>query len=163
MGKLDLNMSNLHEIDCGNVIIKGKDSSWCVIDQDGNTIVPFGKYAWIDKFIRGYARVKSFYADPTKELWGIIDTTGRLVIKTRYQEIWRFKEEYDSVRVKIDGLYKNLPFKLLDEIKRKKELKEENDYFYHRSIARYRDDYYSYEDSYLDALDGEIEAYWNID
>lgn len=48
------------EIKCGNVIVRRNEHyQWGVIDLDGNIIVPYGKYAWIDGFDHGLARVRS--------------------------------------------------------------------------------------------------------
>lgn len=41
-------------------VICNDKHQYAVIDGQGNTIVPFGTYGWIENFNRGYARVKSF-------------------------------------------------------------------------------------------------------
>ena len=41
-------------------VICNDKHQYAVIDGQGNTIVPFGTYEWIENFNRGYARVKSF-------------------------------------------------------------------------------------------------------
>lgn len=38
-------------------VVQDLDYRWGVIDFDGNIIVPFGKYAWIDGFQNGLAKV----------------------------------------------------------------------------------------------------------
>ena len=44
----------------GNVIVaQREDYQWGVLDLKGNTIVPFGKYGWIDGFEQGLARVRT--------------------------------------------------------------------------------------------------------
>ena len=44
----------------GNVIVaQGLDYLWGVLDHEGNEIVPFGKYGWIDGFDQGLARVRT--------------------------------------------------------------------------------------------------------
>lgn len=44
----------------GNVIVAQRsDYLWGVLDHDGNEIVPFGKYGWIDGFDSGLARVRT--------------------------------------------------------------------------------------------------------
>ena len=44
----------------GNVsVVQNSIYQWGVIDREGNTIVPFGKYEWIDGFDSGLARVRS--------------------------------------------------------------------------------------------------------
>ena len=44
-------------------VICNDKHQYAVIDGQGNTIVPFGTYEWIENFNRGYARVKSFRGD----------------------------------------------------------------------------------------------------
>lgn len=44
----------------GNVIVaQSIDYQWGVLDLEGNVIVPFGKYGWIDGFESGLARVRT--------------------------------------------------------------------------------------------------------
>ena len=44
----------------GNVIVAQRsDYLWGVLDHEGNEIVPFGKYGWIDGFDQGLARVRT--------------------------------------------------------------------------------------------------------
>lgn len=44
----------------GNVIVvQRSDYLWGVLNHDGNEIVPFGKYGWIDGFDQGLARVRT--------------------------------------------------------------------------------------------------------
>ena len=51
-------MENKRENKYDNVIVfETKDYEWGVKDLDGNEIVPVGKYAWIDGFDHGLARV----------------------------------------------------------------------------------------------------------
>ena len=51
---------NKKEIKYGNVtVIQNSKNEWGVIDIDGQEIVPFGKYAWIDGFESGLARVRT--------------------------------------------------------------------------------------------------------
>lgn len=52
-------MANTSEQIYGNVkVIRNGSNKWGVTDLEGNVIVPFGKYAWIDGFERGLARVR---------------------------------------------------------------------------------------------------------
>lgn len=41
------------------IVVQHPDYKWGVINTDGNIIVPFGKYGWIDGFDSGLARVRS--------------------------------------------------------------------------------------------------------
>ena len=44
----------------GKVIVaQSTDYKWGVLDLEGNEIVPFGKYGWIDGFYQGLARVRT--------------------------------------------------------------------------------------------------------
>lgn len=48
------------ETNYGNVtVIKNANDEWSVVDNNGKVIVPFGKYAWIDGFKFGLARVRT--------------------------------------------------------------------------------------------------------
>ena len=52
-------MANTSEQIYGNVkVVRNGSYKWGVTDFDDNVIVPFGKYAWIDGFERGLARVR---------------------------------------------------------------------------------------------------------
>lgn len=51
---------NKKETKYGNVtVIKNANDEWSVVDNNGKVIVPFGKYAWIDGFEFGLARVRT--------------------------------------------------------------------------------------------------------
>ena len=39
--------------------VQNKEYKWGVVDENDNVIVPFGKYAWIDGFQNGLAKVIS--------------------------------------------------------------------------------------------------------
>ena len=39
------------------IVVQDKDYKWGAVDEDGNVIIPFGKYAWIDGFQNGLAKV----------------------------------------------------------------------------------------------------------
>ena len=44
----------------GNVkVVRGDNNEWAVVDLQDKIIVPFGKYAWIDGFDQGLARVRT--------------------------------------------------------------------------------------------------------
>lgn len=81
---------------------------WGVIDSNGNTIVPFGKYAWIDGFQNGFAKVIShedtsspnivaILSDDPNEFFnfrkiakqGIINESGEEVLPLEYN-VWKF-------------------------------------------------------------------------
>ena len=78
-------MRNIVEKNYGNVtVIERSDYKWGVVDCDGNEIVPFGKYNWIDGFDQGLARVKigtqSSNLVPNDNKWGIINEQGEEVV-----------------------------------------------------------------------------------
>ena len=44
----------------GNVsVVQNNKREFAVIDNNGNEVVPFGKYKWIDRFDSGLCRVHS--------------------------------------------------------------------------------------------------------
>ena len=61
--------------------VQKKNGGYAVIDLNGNEIVPYGKYDYIDGFNRGFARVKIGRATNgstnSGNKWGVIDVTGR--------------------------------------------------------------------------------------
>lgn len=70
-------------------VVQNRNYEWGVIDDDGNVIVPFGKYKWIDGFQNGFAKVIG-HADTTDPGYrGTINfTTGEIDhIKTTAQGI----------------------------------------------------------------------------
>lgn len=75
-------MSNRLEMTFGSVtVVRREDLQWGVVDNSGKEIVPFGKYAWIDKFEKGLCRVRSggktLY---TKNISGIWTEQGSLIL-----------------------------------------------------------------------------------
>ena len=38
-------------------VVQNSDYKWGAIDEQGNVVIPFGKYAWIDGFQNGLAKV----------------------------------------------------------------------------------------------------------
>lgn len=84
-------------------VVERQDGQYAVIDLEGNEIVPFGKYAWIDGFDHGLARVRIGHSQNTthvfgpdgKEVplwrkWGIINKQGIEVLPVIYDNIWNF-------------------------------------------------------------------------
>ena len=100
-------MIHLNENTIGEVNVLMDDMyQWGVIDNNGNIIVPFGKYDWIDCFDQGLARVNirmpqegNRYA--TVKKWGIINERGEEVLPLIYDEIWNFygKNRYSTKAV----------------------------------------------------------------
>ena len=93
------------------MVVQRSDYKWGVTDLEGNIIVPFGKYDWIDGFDQGLARVKigrvSSNQVNNSNKWGIINEEGEEVLPVEYDEIWKFigKNRYSTKVVK-DGVKK---------------------------------------------------------
>lgn len=85
----------------GNVtVVENSKHQWAVIDNEGNFIVPFGKYGWIDGFDSGLARVRT-----NKNPGRINNITGIILnINDEHPVVIQGKEEikkyYDNERVK---------------------------------------------------------------
>ena len=157
-----------------------------VTDNDGNVIVPFGKYAWISGFDHGLARVKSIFGIARVNLetgavenpkWGIIDMDGNEVLPVKYDEIWNFQGKgRSSTRVIKDG--ENFDFDL-DALELRKrtpirhrrytgwsgyDREEEYGSHYGKYAGSYAQDVMGYSDDVIDdAFEGDPDAYWNID
>ncbi|MBO4603182.1 MAG: WG repeat-containing protein [Salinivirgaceae bacterium] len=87
----------------GSVFVE-KRTGYGVVDFNGNIIVPFGKYDWIDAFWRGLARVKIGQGVGTGYIpgnkWGIINAKGEEVVPVEYDEIWNFfGKDYPTIRL----------------------------------------------------------------
>ncbi len=68
--------------------IQHMDSQYEVISVDGKVIVPKGTYSWIDTFDGGLTRV--YIGGCENKKWGIIDSTGNIVLPLHYSNIWNF-------------------------------------------------------------------------
>ena len=96
--------------------VQNKNREYGVIDLNGNTIVPFGKYDYIDGFDKGFARVKigkqtNGQIDSNCK-WGIINKHGEEVLPAEYDDIWNFYgKSYDSIKVFRGGILKYVCFK----------------------------------------------------
>lgn len=168
------------------ITLRSIDKGYAVIDNLGNTIVPFGKYNYIDGFQSGYARIKSgggvngLHDD--NSLWGIIDENGNEVLAPKYKNIRRFYKVIGSYAI-IEGFEDNYEFHLMDgSLKHDGAYKEEqlqyqkelDDYIYLKRCQEeetyeeyngsYAQDVMGYSDQVInDAFDGDPDAYWNID
>ena len=71
-----------------------KNGSYAVINKNGNIIVPYGKYQYIDGFDKGLARVNVYGNGEGLEKfmykWGLINENGDEVLPPIYDEIWNF-------------------------------------------------------------------------
>lgn len=169
--------------DC--IVLRSNKLGYAVIDSTGNFVVPFGKYNYIDGYDNGYARVKlgknTNGLRETDALWGIIDENGKEVLKPIYKNIGIFYDKtllYTRVESE-NGIFEfhlsegELKYYGYQRDKDAELEKELNDY---ESLKNYRESTYKeYNGSYAqdvmgvsdqdinDALDGDPEAYWNID
>lgn len=159
-----------------------------VTDNDGNIIVPFGKYAWISGFDHGLARVKSIFGIAQINLetsvvenpkWGIIDMDGNEVLPVEYDEVWNFQgKERSSTRVIKDG--QNFDFDLNGLVLRENtprshqamsymewsgyDREEKYGSHYGKYAGSYAQDVMGYSDDVIDdVFEGDPDAYWNID
>ena len=70
---------------------------YAVINQEGNLIVDFGKYDYIDYFVHGLSRVKK------GNKWGIINKYGYEFLSPKFDEIWKLKDEMSTTKVIFQG------------------------------------------------------------
>lgn len=134
--------------------IRSAQKGYAVYGFEGECIVPFGKYDYIDGFDNGYARIKigsngALHKDGDK--WGIIDENGTEILKPEYSRIDKFYlkdvrfcqvekdgkiEEFHLMegKLKYDGAY---------EYELRQLQKEEEDY---RSLQIYRESQESCDD-----------------
>ena len=172
-------MVNRSEKTYNNVmVIQRSDYKWGVTDLEGNIIVPFGKYDWIDGFDQGLARVKigrvSSNQVNNSNKWGIINEEGEEVLPVEYDEIWKFigKNRYSTKVVK-DGVKKdvylhtlnpNLPIRGLDFHAIPQDDYDNYGTHYGEFAGSYAQDVMGYSDDVInDAFEGDPDAYWNID
>lgn len=168
------------------IVAQRSDYKWGICDLDGNVIVPFGKYDWIDGFEHGLARVKIGHESNTKanntNKWGIINTEGVEMLPVVYDNIWNFLgKKLFSTRVEKDDNVKYINFHELNpslavfscckEKEDNVEYVEDNgidEIIYGQSFGQYAgtdaQDYAGFSDNVIDdAFEGDPDAYWNID
>lgn len=148
--------------------------NYYVVDNNGNYIIPPGKYDYIDGFRYGYARVmrKNQYLESPKDSGyrcGIIDTHDNIILPIEYTHI----DDFFSCRttclsiceggLDCDKLWQNSLYFYKFDILTKEKTREGDCYYgcYHDYTKESPD--YSDEYSIWDALDGEAEAAGNID
>lgn len=107
-----------------DVVIAIKEGKYYgVLDVEGNIVVPFEKYDTIDYFINGRAHVQHSSDEETGEndFDGFIDTTGKVVLKTKNQP-WEFDygEESFSENLGIVEFFKRNPDSISDWDERQK-------------------------------------------
>ena len=62
-----------------------KQGAYSLINIQGEEIVPYGEYQYIDGLDHGYARIRT-----TNNLWGLIDEKGKTVLSPIHNTIWNF-------------------------------------------------------------------------
>ena len=169
-------MENRLEKNFGDItVIQRFDYKCGVVNVAGKIVVPFGKYDWIDSFDSGLARVKIGTAPNnmvSSNKWGIINERGEEVLPVEYDNIWNFvgKNRF-STRVEKDGnrhevYFHNLNSFLPIRFKEEYAMKDDDGYGSHYGdfAGTYVQDVAGWSDDVIyDALDGEPDAYWNID
>ena len=159
------------------ITVHDRSKGYAVCDIDGNEIVPFGKYSWIDGFDHGLARVKAGNitngTENTENRWGIINKKGEEVLPLEYNNIWNFfgKNRFSTKVIK-DGIEKDVYFHDLNPDLPKEGkyriLHDEPEPYYNKHYGEYAGSYaqdvMGYSDEVInDAFEGDPDAYWNID
>ncbi len=93
MLKKDYNMVKVS----GNIaVVRNNDHKWGIVSIDGNVIVPFGKYDWIDEFDSGLARVRTKgEISYSKNILGIITVDGNSITSTENIREYKNKERQE--------------------------------------------------------------------
>ncbi len=174
-------MANRYEWDNGTVIVIQNDKyQYGVIDHDGNIIVPFGQYEWIDVYDQGLARVISVSTEIEDnevkiiKKWGIINEKGVVVLPIEYDQVWNFagKNRWSTTVVKggvqssvnLSTLNPEIPPHVYRPQYERRYYSYYDDEIESEYAGTYAHDVEHLDDDFInDALDGEPEAYWNID
>ncbi len=153
--------------------IQRKDYGYGVINLDGEEIIPFGKYTWIDGYHNGFARVMireltNDIHDSKYNKWGVVDERGEEVIPCIYPHIRKFYGIDNDLIVIDEGRYRRfVPFVLLKESKTNRKASSDrynNKETYNEYNGSYAQDVMGYSDQTIgDAFEGDPDAYWNID
>lgn len=113
-------------------VIQDKDYKWGAIDEDGKVIIPFGKYAWIDGFQNGLAKVighndtmspniVAIFDGNLNEVsssrvaeQGIVNESGEVVLPLEYN-IWKFYgKDYPTIKFFKGNEEHNVTFRSLN-------------------------------------------------
>lgn len=85
----------MHPFSCGLAMVRDKGFKYSFVKPTGETIIPFGKYDWVDpSFVFGVARVVR------NEMWGIIDIHGKEILPLAYERIWPLNPHFIN-RIKL--------------------------------------------------------------
>lgn len=159
--------SHVYEFD--NVaVIENKDGKWGVMNNQGDEIVPFGKYDLIEPFFMGLARVKignvpvGISENFGKYRWGIINLSGEEVIPVEYTELWQFHlKQKTKIRMAKDAEYQWLDLHDIAPYPYNIRTDADGRIMDAEYYDQLREDYRI--DDISDAFDGDPDAYWNID
>lgn len=166
--------------------LHSRTKGYSVIDFQGNVIIPFGKYNYIDGFDTGLARVKigstTNGLSNSDSLWGIIDEGGNENLEPIYANIWNFYNKSRMYTKVIQGDGREFEFHFKDRTlkysgyQRDKDKEFEDGMRDYQSLMNYKENTYEdfngsyaqdimdYSDQDIyDAFDGDPDAYWNID
>lgn len=96
---------DFYSYSCGVACVRNIHYHYAYIDYNNKSIIPFGKYIWIDPYFTcGYARVIKYKVIEDKQYWGIINTMGFIVVLCEYDNIWTLNEKYlDNLRAVKDN------------------------------------------------------------
>jgi hypothetical protein len=188
-----MNNKHLKETIFGDVkVVERQDGQYAVIDLDGNQIVPFGKYAWIDGFDHGLARVRIGHSQSTLcvidldgknttpwRKWGIINKRGEEVLPVIYDEVWKFygknrlstyveSKERGGEEVFFHDLDPSIPYPPFHPQFTNRNFDDEYEERYGQTFGEFEGSYaqavMGYSDDVInDAFEGDPDNYWNID
>lgn len=161
--------------------VQNRKGQWGVLDENENTIVPFGKYDYIDGFDHGLARVKigkaANYVKDSNNKWGLINEKGEEVLVPEVQQIWNFYGKgYDTIIIEKDEIKTKHLFSTftttsednkdddIDVCNNSFDYDEYDEESYGDFAGTYAQDYMGFsDDTIYDAFEGDADAYWNID
>lgn len=85
----------MYDFSCGLSMVRNYNYQYAYINRDNNQVIPFGKYCWCDpQFVCGFARVMEYHYLEKKNLCGIIDALGNIIVPLKYDKIWTLNEKY---------------------------------------------------------------------
>ncbi len=188
-----LNIKIIESYECDNItVVRNAVYQYAVIDKKGFIIVPFGRYIWIDHtFSHGLGRVILYKKDQdghSKKMWGVINEKGDIVLPFNYSYIRGFHDKKcRNIQVTCENKqvfsidFNDLCFinnqhqPTIETISNEEGIEPvpqnppcddallQENYDFDDYQYTYDKEDYSIEDSYMDAFDGELDAYWNID
>lgn len=95
--------------------VKEFPDKYSIIDTSGATIVPSGRYTFIDGVQSGLSRVCATVNG--KQKWGVINLQGEEVIPLIYDRIWNFwGHDRNDTTVVMDGVESRISLPICDSI-----------------------------------------------